>query len=218
MLKKFTAIIFSALIIIMTASCGDSPPPETSPAPVDNRITAEEAEVIDAPNEGWTLQSINKVLYIDGRKREVPFRFGDLGEDFTIPEVFDDESSERVSGTVYYKDKPVFSVTGQYTDTDKTLENSLIDTVIAIDEMNYSELSPETLVIINGIGIGSDAEDIKKQLGTVSFKEDISSASQYIYAVGETDNAVLVGVDTATEKVNAIWVVLSFEVNAEEEK
>jgi hypothetical protein len=217
MFRKCKVFIILTIMLVSLVSCtdnGESPSAAGELTALPERVPLSEMAVIEPPESGWTLETINSVLYLDGRKISLPLRFGDLGADFTIPQIEADGKTERFGGTVWYKEKPAFSITGQYTDAEKTLENSLIDTIIVISELNYTDLSDETLLVINGIGIGSPADDIKKNLGTVSFIEEFSTENEYIYAVGESENALLFGVDPETRTVDEIWLVLSFEVNA----
>jgi hypothetical protein len=216
MLKRMVAALMTAVFITALSACGNEGDVSGETATTANsEETVTEFVTITPPEDGWTLDAINEVLYVGGKKLSFPFRFGDLGEDYSIPEIFDDENNERLGGTVYYKDKPVFSVTGQYNDDERSLENSLIDTIMMIDEFNYTDLPPEKLLVINDLKIDSEQSEIEEKLGTVSLVASDSTAYQYIYAVGDSNNAIMVGVDENTKKVNTIWVVLSYEVNAE---
>jgi hypothetical protein len=217
-IKKIFSALIAVLLLCSFTACGDNNAeggisPENGLPPQVTEFT-----VITPPEAGWTLDSINEVLYINRQKLSFPFRFGDLGEDFTIPELVSDDKSERLGGNVYYKDKPVFGITGKFTDDARTLEESLIDSIMVIDEMNQTDLKNTDLFVLNGLTIGSDISEIKEKLGTVSLANDISTEYTYIYAVGGSNNAFMIGVDENTKKVNEIWIVLSFEVNAEKDK
>jgi hypothetical protein len=216
MIKIIVAATLAVTMVFALTSCGNQGGVSGETVTTNQSEEAvTEFATITPPADGWTLETINEVLNVGGKKLSFPFRFGDLGADYSIPEIFDDKNNERLGGTVYYKDKPVFSVTGQYNDEERNLENSLIDTIMMIDEFNYTDLPPEKLLVINDLKIDSDMSEIEEKLGTVSLVASDSTAYQYIYAVGDSNNAIMVGVDENTEKVNTIWVVLSYEVNAE---
>jgi hypothetical protein len=216
MIKKLTAVVIATVMLIAFTACGkgDEPPDDDYAAAVGAlppQVT--EFVTVTPPEDGWTLSGVNEVLYINSRKYSIPIRFGDLGEEFTIPHINNGEDNERFGGNVYYNGKPVFGVTGKYTDEAKTLNDGLIDSIMIIDELNQSDLPDQSLIVLNGLTLGSDISQIEEKMGTVSLVPEASPAYRFVYAVGGSKNAIMIDVDESTKKIKQIWLILSFEVD-----
>jgi hypothetical protein len=217
MIKKLISAALLAVMLISFTGCGESDDPTEETAAVSTLPPQVTEYVTITPSpDGWTLDTINEVLYINNRKYSIPFRFGDLGEGFTITEMSEDE--ERFGGNFCLDGKPIFGATGKYTDVDKTLEDGLIDSIIVIDEMNYTDLPDKSLIVLNGLTLGSDISLIEEKMGTVSLDREASTAYRLIYAVGETDDAIMIVVDESTKKIKQIWLILSYEVDKQIDK
>jgi hypothetical protein len=213
--KIISAGVLAVMLIAFTACGGTEEIPEETTAVTTLPPQVTEFVTITPPDAGWTLDTVNEVLYLNNRKYSIPFRFGDLGEGFTIPQKSEGEDNERFGGNVYYDGKPVFGVTGEYTDENKTLEDAVIDSIMVVLEMNQSDLPDKSLIVLNGLTIGTDISMIEEKMGTVSLDPAASTAYRFVYAVGETNNAILIDVDQTTKKIKQIWLILSFEVNRE---
>ena len=129
---------------------------QTQPPPEINTFH----ETINPPENGWTNETIEKVLYINGNQISFPFTLKELGSGFSY-----NEESLRVSPSI----KGVFPVPlinygttiigGTFDIPENQLEDAEIKCLI------YSYKNDEPLLFINGITIGSSYSELLDAFG-----------------------------------------------------
>jgi hypothetical protein len=187
-MKKFISVFLSATIsLCLFTACQNAEPEVTETA-----TSTIEYKTIEPPENGWTMDLLNEVIYINGKETQMPFNFSELGEDFTIPDLTVSEEAKRIGGRVYYKNKSAFSIAGDYSGETPSLSDCTVDTFLLLDEFNESKIASSEIITINGITIGSSLKNVKTQMGTSNFREfetgysyDITGTDGYINFVGD---------------------------------
>lgn len=136
-----------------------------------------EMKTIDPPADGWTLDDINQVLYINGQQVTLPLMFSTLKDGYEIKDKkYKDKGSDDsdvVGGTLYYKDEFI-AVISFY-----ELEND-IQILTMIFSPSYYSFYNKSLGIfkdysdcvnINGFNLESDINEIENYLGTDYYTE-----------------------------------------------
>ncbi len=113
-LKRLLVMSMAALSILMVGcqnDVGSSDTVSTSSQVVSENMDINTYhETIPIPEEGWTLELINEVIYVNGRNISIPFTISDLGEGFEWePQGFFGES-ELKAGTISYNKELFLSV------------------------------------------------------------------------------------------------------------
>jgi hypothetical protein len=80
-IKKLIPVALALLITLSLTAC------ESVPAAADTPLDEIEYKTIEPPEDGWTLEQFNEVLYINGRNVKIPFCINDLGDNVLFGEV-----------------------------------------------------------------------------------------------------------------------------------
>jgi hypothetical protein len=164
--------------IVVTSQIDENIQTETE-ATIESPI---EYKTIDPPEDGWTLELLNEVTYINGKDIDFPFCLNDLGEDFTFGDVSYDEFNQKSSQFVYYKNKKAFFCTSP--DDDGNFDrNDELNEIILLQADNESELDFSKFIIINGYNMSFDEENTIFHLG-VSYES--YTENQILYQLGES--------------------------------
>jgi hypothetical protein len=212
-LKKFTAAVLATTLILATGGCSvqgdlsDETAAETALTQTAAETTAAtEYKTIAPPEDGWTLELLNEVTYINGKDVDIPFSYSVFGEDYTIPDLIVSEEVKRIGGRVYYDNKPFFSIAGNYSGTTPSLTECTIDTFLLIDEFNQSEMSSSNIIVINGITIGSSRDEVMAKMGTYNTENYREFETGFSYDIIGTDGYINIGGFDANDKINSISI------------
>lgn len=147
-------------------------------------ITVEAAGIhtIEPPEDGWTLEQLNEVLYMNGQKIELPLMFSSLKDGYEIRDKrYNGETSvdrDIVGGCLYYNDELVSLITFYELENDAEILTMFFSPAIYDDKQDYS-----AYININGFGLKNDISDIYDRLGN-SFANE---SGIIIYAIKNSD-------------------------------
>ena len=127
------------------------------------KIAEADMETIEPPEDGWTLEELNQVLYMNGQKIELPLMFSSLKEGYEIKDKqYSNEatSNRNVVGKLYYGNEFVAIVTFNELKKDIIISTLLFET-------SYYEKSqnPAEYIILNGLRLNDDTSKIEECLG-----------------------------------------------------
>ncbi|MDE6710180.1 MAG: hypothetical protein K2J76_06810, partial [Oscillospiraceae bacterium] len=77
-MKKIISAIVLLMILCTLSSCG------TAEAAVTKSIDHAEIKTVEPPENGWTLEQLNNVLYLNGQQIQLPLMFSSLKDGYEI--------------------------------------------------------------------------------------------------------------------------------------
>jgi hypothetical protein len=189
LLKKPIYILLSLMLLFVSTSCKKADTETISETSIQTEAQTEPAieyKTIEPPEDGWTLELLNEVTYINGKDIDLPFCLNDLGEDFSYGDLKYNSENSRCVGSVYYKGDPAFQFVSQnfgneFDGVDKIQYFSLLDV------HNYSSLNLDSFIVFNGFSYNSSYEEMISCLGKY---RDESIKYGYHYKVDIYDNAI----------------------------
>ncbi len=123
---------------------------------------AEETEIktIEPPADGWTLEQLNEVMYLNGKPFKLPCNIDDINSDFEIQNNYPYSSGENVILDILYNGKFAFTAEGVQK------ENETIINGIAISSLGYeADIEKCNLFCINGFNLTDSLNILLKSLG-----------------------------------------------------
>ncbi len=202
--------IFLLCAALAFGGCGDVQAMETEIAepqlindiqitvePIDNQLTdikETEMKTIEPPEDGWTLDDINQVLYMNGQQIKLPILFSTLKDGYEIKDKkYKDKGSDDpdvVGGTLYYKDEFI-AVISFY-----ELENDIQILTMIFSPSYYSCYNKSldiykdysNYVNINGFNLESDINEIENYLGTDYYTE----SNMIVYQIKKSNYKLLI--------------------------
>jgi hypothetical protein len=177
-----------------------------------------EYKTIDPPEDGWTLELLNEVFYLNGEKTELPFTLDKLGDGFEVIIIEENINNQTFYADVYYNDKKTFMIAAQYDenlfDQDiKDISKSKLSVMIVDTDINQTKLNLTEYIKINNIGIGSKYKDVIENLGT-GYSNASDNSIQYL--INDLENSsVIFATDKNTKLVNSIWITIAYEIRGE---
>ncbi len=170
MKKRLLSLLTAAAITLSLSACkpremGQSIDPiDEIVSYTSQTIETTEMKTIEPPEDGWTLEQLNQVLYMNGQKIELPLMFSTLGDGYEIRDKrYNDESSadnDIVGGYLYYKEELVALVTFY------ELENDIeFLKLYFFPDMYESNMDNIEYININGFGLKNNINDIYNFLG-----------------------------------------------------
>ncbi len=131
-------------------------------------------ETMPVPVEGWTLELINEVIYINGKNISIPFTISDLGEGFEWETEGFFGESELKAGTISYNKELFLSVRFEKKNINE------VDTA-EITSFGCGFGKCKNLLYLNGIAQGSTYGDVIKAFGETDTPEDKDSFFEMYY-------------------------------------
>ena len=162
-LKRLLVMSMVALSILMVGCQNDknsSDKASTSSQSVSESIDINTYhETAPVPEEGWTAETLNKTIYINGKNVPFPFTIQDLGEGFEwSPEEFVLYETNNIAGNlILYNGQEFATAFVDATNKDKLAESKIKSLLNTAKGMN--------LLYINGVTIGSTAHQVIDALG-----------------------------------------------------
>jgi hypothetical protein len=162
-LKKLLVMSMVALSILMVGCQDDKN--SSDKASTSSQVVSENMDIntyhetIPVPEEGWTAETLNKTIYINGKNVSFPFTIQDLGEGFEWhPEGFVLYETNNTAGNlILYNGQEFATAFVDATNKDKLAESKIKFLLNTAKGMN--------LLYINGVTIGSTAHQVIDALG-----------------------------------------------------
>jgi hypothetical protein len=191
-INKTIYILLSLTILLISTSCDNTAVNTISETSIQTE-TPIEYKTVEPPEDGWTLELLNEVTYINGKDIDLPFCLNDLGDEFGYTDL--DYANDKTScdGFITYNGKraiPFISINiGEEFDY-----NDEITLINVRSGFNSSELDINNFLVINGVSLSSDFDECLIGLGNYS---DIVLEDSYCFSVGNNEHA--------------LWAILSYE-------
>jgi len=167
-----------------------------------------EMNTIEPPEDGWTLELLNQVVYLNGKHITFPLKLSDLGEEY--------EFGESHKYAPYYDSETgyLYKKGAEYFD-DFWIEvyfNHIDDDIIIY---GFANTFLPKYISINGLKIGDSVDDIEKRLGM--FYDDFPYNNNYQYSVSGFD-IILGEIVIITDRNNKVSQIFVFVKNKIEEE
>ena len=180
-MKKVISAIVLLVILCTLSSCGTAETAVTEP------IEPAEIKTVEPPESGWTLEQLNKVLYLNGQQIQLPLMFSSLKDGYEIRnKTYNDVSSldsNIVGGNLYYENNLICMVAFC------EMENDIEILSMAFFRDYYKDSQDISKYIsINGFGLQSDINEIYSCLGN----EYINESELLIYNITDSDYIISV--------------------------
>ncbi len=171
MKKKFLSILVAIAVTLSLSACQNGNTEQTVPLSdsvttvVEETAEPIEMKTVEPPEDGWTLEELNEVLYMNGQPIDLPLMFSSLGDGYEIRDKrYNDESSsdsDIVGGYLYYKDELIALVTFY------ELENDIEFLKLYFFPDIYESFQNSIAYInINGFGLHNNIDEIHRFLGS----------------------------------------------------
>jgi hypothetical protein len=177
---------------------------------------AVEYKTIEPPEDGWTMELLESVFYINSIQTKPNFELSLLGDDFSfsIEEMTLNENNKILGGGVNYKGKRAFTMGAHYNIKEDPKDNIFISEsnmmiLLCNERNNESNLDLSKFIIINGVHIGSTESEIIKAMGN---PEDQNSPIVFTYDLIDVEySSVSFMLNKDTKKVDSITIRLDYE-------
>jgi hypothetical protein len=163
--KKYLSIVLSVLLVLVCAGCEkEDEAPERGPfGPGDYKT-------IEPPADGWTLEALNEVLYVNGYEVDMPFTLEDIHWDKEPVRIeYVEEENLVLADLIKANDKSFINVIAEADENNSISMTSKIYsiTTFAGNEMiNMDNNEQSDFLIVNGVGIGDSFEMMKENWGS----------------------------------------------------
>ncbi len=162
MLKKINRLLLIISILIFIGLCGCEE--DDSSMQTESLLTeVVEIKTIEPPEDGWTLELISQVTYINGQRISFPLTLSDLGKEFKMGDNY----------IVKYKGQKAFMAILD----DNNLDNGYFFTLM----YNESVIPNNEIIKINEINLGDSNEKIMIRMGEPDYYYKDESFEGYIY-------------------------------------
>ena len=183
--RRFMALLAAAVVVCGLAGCQNS----VNLKQTEDTLNAGAADIktVEPPQDGWTLEQLNDVLYMNGQKIELPLMFGTLKDGYEIRDKrYNDEESidhDIVGGYLYYENSPIAMVTFHELESDNEILSLIFVRDIYESDQNNSEY-----ISVNGFGLQSSIDDVSTCLGNAFIYE----SELFIYDIKESDYVITI--------------------------
>lgn len=153
---------------------------EIKSAKINIQEETTEIKTIEPPEDGWTWEKLSDVIYINNKKIESDITYEFLKTMFTFDDITYFENMSTASAFLNYNDNYAFAVAFYYNSPNKINETSIVKNLVFSSKRNNSDIPNEELVSINGVGLGTNYENMILQLGSPTEINDNAN----IYVLG----------------------------------
>lgn len=185
MKNRFLSTFAAIAVALSLSSCQNSNTEQTVSLTDSATTVVEEAvemKTIAPPEDGWTVEQLNEVMYLNGKPFKLPCTLEELGEGFTIDNLKSNynypfgeigEEFEYTSAVLYYNGNR-FGHIHMTSDTNE---------IWGISQEKVLGNDVE-LLFINGLSINASKTDVEALLGSSFTKSEINGS--YTYNIDET--------------------------------
>jgi hypothetical protein len=157
----------------------------TTQGTTEETTVVTEFKTIPPPEDGWTLELLNEVTYINGKDIDLPFCVNDLGEDFSFGDVRYNSISNITFFNIYYKNKKAVSCEVANNIVSDFDDYYKITNIAVSPTMNESELDLSKFLVINGYNLSMNEDTAIKCLGNYYTKHVSNGLT---YEIGPMDD------------------------------
>jgi hypothetical protein len=149
-----------------------------------------EYKTIAPPEDGWTLELLNEVTYINGKDIDFPFTLDELGDGFSIDDDVEYFEEYGMASAVCFKNNVLNSViVAKATVKEKMTNESPIYSFYwpGYNSKHLEEFPQDKyFCVINGITIGTSGEEVVRLMGD-KYKQNENNEYNfdYIYYIGK---------------------------------
>ena len=198
-MKKRILSLFAAVAVMLSLSAcqPNDTGQDTQPSEVieqTNEIT--EMKTIEPPEDGWTLEELNTVMYLNQKPFSLPCTADEITDYFEIQNNYlNQKDNNSLILDVLYDGKYAFSVKG-------IQDNVLMITEISIPALGYEANIPrDELFVINGFKLTGSLDELEAALG----KPTSYSTTRYVYVT--IDQKQEIGFMFSSDKtVNSMYI------------
>lgn len=151
----------------------------------DKKEETTEIKTIEPPEDGWTLEQLNEVLYLNGQKIELPLMFSSLKEGYEVRNRnYNNKDSldyNIVGGELYYNNELLAVVSFYELANDLEIISLFLLPILYTDSQNTTEY-----IHINGFGLKSNISDIYDTLGNGYIYE----SERFIYNIKNSNFSI----------------------------
>ena len=168
--KRVIAFILSCTVLCSFASC-KADGGQKNDLGVTAEQTTETAEIktIIPPEDGWTIEELNDVMYLNGEKFYLPYPIDEINDNFELVSYYQNE--ESIIWDVIFNGEFAFLLKGNQSDTQTITE-------IAFPNLGYeADIPRDKLFVINGFELTNSLDDLEAALG----KPTIITPNSYKY-------------------------------------
>ena len=181
-IKPFAALL-TAVMLLGLAGCDKSENPVSVPKSssgdsqnISSDRPIEDFKPVPVPEGGWTVESLAKTIRINGEPLPEPFTVDNLGEGYSTY-----LTSDGAAGYLRYENKDIAMFVYKKDENGKPYNGEIAHLQL------YNSESAD-IITINGVGIGSSSDEVKKYLGDYVIPNGESELNGYYFANNEWDD------------------------------
>ncbi len=144
-------------------------------------------KTVEPPKDGWTLEQLNEVIYINDIKYNYPISLKDLGENF--------DADKKLENLILYNNQNAF---GGHVN-----ENKVYDSLMFSISGNQSSIPDNKLININGVTLGTELQNLFLKIG----KTEIETKNELTRVIYNVENLTLIFILDKEMKVNIITLL-----------
>ena len=159
---KLTALLMAAVMMMGGTACTLN---KKGVPPADAKADFSAPDPVPVPEEGWTDETLGDVIYLNGKKLQLPCYVEDLGEGFEVePDEEHEKKLEDIGHATFFLDYYGYNVgvIGLKGADRKVIR---LDLTCYDDYDKLVKEYPKLPFSVNGVTIGSSFEDMKTNLG-----------------------------------------------------
>jgi len=190
MKNRILSILAAIAVALSLSACQNGDTEQTAPLSdsvttvVEETAEPIEMKTIEPPEDGWTLEELNEVLYMNGQPIDLPLMFSSLGDGYEIRDKkYNDNTNKDVVGKLYYDNEFIAIVVFCELENDIEIGTLLFETSYYEDNQKFTEY-----IKVNGLSLNDDKIKIQNCLGNDFTMED----NIYKYYLGNQEHFIII--------------------------
>lgn len=186
-MKRILSLFAAFAVMLSLSACqlNDTGQDMQSSAVIEQTNETTEMKTIEPPEDGWTLEELNQVLYLNGQQIQLPLMFSSLNDGYEIRNrKYNDKDSldyNIVGGELYYNNELLAVVSFYELSNDLEIISLFMLPILYTDTQNTTEY-----IHINGFGLKSNISDIHNTLGNGYIYE----SERFIYNIKNSNFSI----------------------------
>lgn len=177
MKKKFLSILAAFAVLVSFSACQSQQSTElidSVTTVVEETAEPVEMKTIEPPEDGWTVETVSNIFYINHKPITLPFKVDNLGKEFDIKELDTTILDSGACGTIlYYNEVPFLII--NYIDVqeyEQLYQKEAYSISTLYNDMNNDYIND--YISVNGIQHGDSMSKVEAALGTADKKTNNS--------------------------------------------